>query len=59
MRRFGIRSNDEHKITALLSNLLTFNQPSRLNLTLPDAQGVPPKQYDHKIEVVVDSSHRR
>ena len=23
---------------------------------LPDAQGVPPKQYDHKIEVVVDSS---
>ncbi len=34
----------------------TFNQPSRINLTLPDAQGVPPKQYDHKIEVVVDSS---
>ena len=34
----------------------TFNQMSRMNLTLPDAQGVPPKQYDHKIEVVVDAS---
>jgi len=34
----------------------TFNQQSRLNLTLPDAQGVPPKQYDQKIEVMVDSS---
>ena len=34
----------------------TFNQFSRMNLTLPDAQGVPPKQYDHKIEVVVDAS---
>ncbi|AYA02061.1 biopolymer transporter ExbD [Acinetobacter sp. WCHAc010034] len=34
----------------------TFNQLSRMNLTLPDAQGVPPKQYEHKIEVVVDSS---
>lgn len=34
----------------------TFNQYSRMNLTLPDAQGVPPKQYDHKIEVMVDSS---
>ncbi len=34
----------------------TFNQKSRLNLTLPDAQGVPPKQYDQKIEVMVDSS---
>lgn len=34
----------------------TFNQMSRMNLTLPDAQGVPPKQYDHKIEVVVDGS---
>lgn len=34
----------------------TFNQQSRMNLTLPDAQGVPPKHYDHKIEVVVDSS---
>ncbi len=34
----------------------TFNQQSRLNLTLPDAQGVPPKQYDQKIEVMIDSS---
>ena len=34
----------------------TFNQMSRMNLTLPDAQGVPPKQYDKKIEVVVGAS---
>lgn len=34
----------------------TFNQFSRMNLTLPDAQGVPPKQYDKKIEVMVDAS---
>ena len=34
----------------------TFNQMSRMNLTLPDAQGVPPKQYDKEIEVVVDAS---
>jgi len=34
----------------------TFAQNSRINLTLPDAQGVPPKQYDQKIEVMVDSS---
>ncbi|CAM4315932.1 ExbD/TolR family protein [Acinetobacter pragensis] len=34
----------------------TFNQMSRMNLTLPDAQGVPPKQFDQKIEVVVDAS---
>lgn len=34
----------------------TFNQFSRMNLTLPDAQGVPPKTFDHKIEVVVDST---
>lgn len=34
----------------------TFYQQSRINLTLPDAQGVPPKQYDHKIEVVIDST---
>lgn len=34
----------------------TFNQQSRINLSLPDAQGVPPKDYQHKIEVVVDSS---
>ena len=34
----------------------TFNQQSRINLTLPDAQGVPPKQVEHKIEVVVLAS---
>lgn len=34
----------------------TFNQQSRINLTLPDAQGVPPKQLDHKIEIVVLST---
>ena len=34
----------------------TFNQHSRLNLTLPDAQGVPPKAYDNRVEVVVQSS---
>ena len=34
----------------------TFNQYSRMNLTLPDAQGVPPKSFDHKIEVLVDGS---
>lgn len=34
----------------------TFNQFSRMNLSLPDAQGVPPKQYEHKIEVIVDAS---
>lgn len=34
----------------------TFAQNSLINLTLPDAQGVPPKQYDQKIEVMVDSS---
>ena len=34
----------------------TFNQFSRMNLTLPAAQGVPPKQYEHKLEVVVDAS---
>ncbi len=33
----------------------SFNQYSRMNLTLPDAQGVPSKQYEHKIEVVVDA----
>ncbi|WP_269914620.1 ExbD/TolR family protein [Acinetobacter sp. HY1485] len=33
----------------------TFYQQSRINLTLPDAQGVPPKQYDQKIEVMIDS----
>ncbi|MCH4246528.1 ExbD/TolR family protein [Acinetobacter populi] len=34
----------------------SFNQHSRVNLTLPDAQGVPPKSYDDKVEVVVQSS---
>lgn len=34
----------------------TFYQQSRINITLPDAQGVPPKQYDRKIEVMVDST---
>lgn len=34
----------------------TFDQMSRMNLTLPDAQGVPPKEYQHKIEVVVDAA---
>ncbi|NHB57207.1 biopolymer transporter ExbD [Acinetobacter sp. 194] len=34
----------------------TFQQQSRLNLSLPDAQGVPPKEFDHKIEVMVDST---
>lgn len=34
----------------------TFQQESRLNLSLPDAQGVPPKEFDHKIEVMVDST---
>ncbi|SPL69844.1 ExbD/TolR family protein [Acinetobacter stercoris] len=34
----------------------TFSQSSRINLTLPDAQGVPPKQYDQKVEVMVDST---
>ena len=34
----------------------TFNQQSRINLSLPDAQGVPPKEYKNKIEVMVDSA---
>ena len=34
----------------------TFNQYSRMNLTLPDAQGVPPKEYQQKVEVVVDAT---
>lgn len=34
----------------------TFDQQSRLQLTLPDAQGVPPKVFDHKIEVMVDAT---
>lgn len=36
----------------------TFQQESRLNLSLPDAQGVPPKTFNHKVEVMVDSSGR-
>ena len=34
----------------------TFNQHSRLNLTLPDAHGVPPKAHDDRVEIVVQSS---
>lgn len=34
----------------------TFDQQSRLQLTLPDAQGVPPKAFDHKIEITVDAT---
>ena len=34
----------------------TFNQHSRLNLTLPDAQGVPPRSIDERVEVVVQAS---
>lgn len=34
----------------------TFNQKSRLQLTLPDAQGVPSKQFYQQIEVMVDAS---
>lgn len=34
----------------------TFNQHSRMNLTLPDAQGVPPKNFDQRVEVVVLAS---
>lgn len=34
----------------------SFSQLSRMNLTLPDAQGVPPKTFEHKIEVLIDSS---
>lgn len=34
----------------------TFDQQSRLQLTLPDAQGTPPKVFDRKIEVMVDAT---
>ena len=34
----------------------TFNQHSLLNLTLPDAQGVPPTSIDERVEVVVQAS---
>ncbi|OTG83007.1 ExbD/TolR family protein [Acinetobacter sp. ANC 4648] len=43
-------------ILVILLLTTTFSQQSRINLSLPDAQGVPPKQYDQKIEVMVDSS---
>ena len=43
-------------ILVILLLTTTFTQQSRINLSLPDAQGVPPKQYDQKIEVMVDSS---
>lgn len=43
-------------ILVILLLTTTFQQQSRLNLSLPDAQGVPPKEFDHKIEVMVDSS---
>jgi len=43
-------------ILVILLLTTTFNQQSRINLSLPDAQGVPPKEYEHKIEVMVDSS---
>jgi biopolymer transport protein ExbD len=34
----------------------TFNQHSRVNLTLPDAQGVAPKNFEQRVEVVVSAS---
>ncbi|MFW2077995.1 ExbD/TolR family protein [Acinetobacter sp. ULE_I010] len=43
-------------ILVILLLTTTFNQQSRINLSLPDAQGVPPKEYQHKIEVMVDST---
>ncbi|MEF9957673.1 ExbD/TolR family protein [Acinetobacter piscicola] len=43
-------------ILVILLLTTTFNQQSRINLSLPDAQGVPPKEYKNKIEVMVDSS---
>lgn len=43
-------------ILVILLLTTTFQQQSRLNLSLPDAQGVPPKEFSHKIEVMVDSS---
>lgn len=58
--------NVEINLTPLIDCLLfilvflllstTFTQESRINLTLPDAQGVPPKQFDQKVEVVIDST---
>lgn len=43
-------------ILVILLLTTTFQQQSRLNLGLPDAQGVPPKEFNHKVEVMVDSS---
>ena len=43
-------------ILVILLLTTTFNQQSRINLSLPDAQGVPPKEYKNKIEVMVYSS---
>ena len=43
-------------ILVILLLTTTFNQQSRLSLSLPDAQGVPPKEFEHKIEVMVDAS---
>ncbi|WOE32056.1 MULTISPECIES: ExbD/TolR family protein [unclassified Acinetobacter] len=40
-------------VVLLLST--TFDQMSRMRLTLPDAQGLPPKADLHKIEVVVNA----
>lgn len=43
-------------ILVILLLTTTFQQQSRLNLSLPDAQGIPPKEFNHKVEVMVDSS---
>lgn len=43
-------------ILVILLLTTTFQQQSRLNLSLPDAQGVPPKDFNEKVEVMVDSS---
>ena len=43
-------------ILVILLRSTSFNQRSRINLSLPDAQGVPPKEYKNKIEVMVDSA---
>lgn len=34
----------------------SFNQHSRINLTLPDAEGVPPRADDQRVEVVVQAN---
>ncbi|MFB2537914.1 MULTISPECIES: ExbD/TolR family protein [unclassified Acinetobacter] len=34
----------------------SFNQHSRINLSLPDAQGVPPKNFEQRLEVVVQAN---